>query len=262
MALGVISNELFVSETSENDKRVAISVSNSFKTFVSCFESVDNRNDMQIPTLSNNNLKCLLGICDYDSIVIAHQRNAVLVTGEMVPARFTQLNETKADVAGIADFLCLLRLPAIRLISLIAKMIEYRFNAAITPTVIIYLSNCYDNSDESTQKRILQDWSNLLQSLYEINDEKQRSNYKTTCVEVIRLLNGFKQGEGHPIVREYVMFSFHFNDYRLQLNIENGELVIETYHIDNANPLTPPKPVAKMRTSILDDEDYFPDGEL
>ena len=262
MTMGVISNDLIVSETSENDKRIAISVSNSFKTFVSCFESVDNRNDMQIPTLSNNNLKCLLGICDYDSIVIAHQRNAVLVTGEMVPARFTQLNETKADVAGIVDFLCLLRLPAIRLISLIAKMIEYRFNAAITPTVIIYLSNCYDNSDESTQKRILKDWRDLLQSLNEINDEKQRSNYKSTCVEVIKSLHGFKQGEAHPIVRQYIMFSFYFNDYRLQLSFEKGELVISTYHIDNANPSTPFEPVAKMRTSILDDEDHFPDGKL
>lgn len=141
-------------------------------------------------------------------------------------------------------------------------MIEYQFNAAITPTVIIYLSNCYDNSDESTQKRILQDWRDLLQSLNEINDEKQCSNYKSTCVEVIKSLHGFKQGEGHPIVREYVMFSFHFNDYRLQLNIENGELVIETYRIDNANPLTPPKPVAKMRTSVFNDEDHFPSGKL
>lgn len=112
MTMGVISNDLIVSETSENDKRIAISVSNSFKTFVSGFESVGNKNDMRIPKL-NNKLKFLLGICDYDSIVIAHQRNAVLITGEMVLARFTQLNETKADVAGIADFLCLLRLPAI-----------------------------------------------------------------------------------------------------------------------------------------------------
>lgn len=262
MTMGVISNNLIVSETSENEKRIAISMSNSFKTFVSGFESVDNKNDMQIPNLDNNNLKSLLGICDYDSIVIAHQRNAVLITGEMVPAKFTQLNETKSDVAGIADFLCLLKLPAIRLISLIHKMIEYRFNAAITPTVIIFLSNCYDNSDESTKKRILQDWRDLLQSLNEINDEKQRSNYKSTCVEVIKSLQGFKQGEGHPIVRQYVMFSFHFNDYRLQLSIEKGELVISTYHIDNANLSTPSKPITKMQTSILNDEDRFPDDKL
>lgn len=262
MTMGVISNDLIVSETSENDKRIAISVSNSFKTFVSGFESVDNKNDMQIPEFNVDKLKFLLGICDYDSIVIAHQRNAVLITGEMVPAKFTQLNETRADVAGIADFLCLLRLPAIRLISLIAKMIKYRFNAAITPTVIIYLSNCYDNSDESTQKRILQDWRDLLQSLNEINDEKQRSNYKSTCVEVIKSLHGFKQGEGHPIVRQYIMFSFHFNDYRLQLSIENGELVISTYHIDNANPSTPSEPITKMQTSILNDEDHCPDDKL
>lgn len=262
MTMGVISNNLFISETSENDKRIAINVSNSFKTFVSGFENVDNKNDMQIPKLNNKKLKFLLGICDYDSIVIAHQRNAVLITGEMVPARFTQLNETKADVAGIADFLCLLKLPAIRLISLIRKMIGYRFNAAITPTVIIYLSHCYDHSDESTKKRILQDWSDLLQSLNEINDEKQRSNYRSTCVEVIKLLNGFKQGEWHPIVKQYSMFSFLFNDFRLQLSIENGELVVSTYHIDNANPSTPSKPITKMQTSILDDEDHFPDGKL
>lgn len=262
MTMGVVSDNLFVSQSDENDKRSAIGASNSFMNFVSKLDSAENINDMQISKLNNNEIKILLGICDYDSIVIAHQRNAVLITGEMVPARFTQLNETKADVAGIADFLCLLGHPAIRLISLIHKMIEYRFNTAITPTVIIYLSDCYDNSDESTQKRILQDWRDLLQSLNEINDEKQRSNYKSTCFEVIKSLNGFKQEEGHPIVREYVMFSFHFNDYRLQLNVENGELVIETYHIDNANPLTPPKPIAKMRTSIYNDEDHFPDGKL
>lgn len=262
MTMGVVSDNLFVTQSDENDKRSAIGTSNSFMNFVSGFKSVDNKNDMQIPNLNNNDIKNLLGICDYDSIVIAHQRNAVLITGEMVPARFTQLNETKADVAGIADFLCLLKLPPIRLIGIIGKMIDYRFTAAITSTVIIYLTNCYDKSDLSTQERILQDWRNLLQSLNEINDEKQRSNYKSTCVEVIKSLHGFKQGEGHPIVREYVMFSFHFNDYRLQLSIENGELVISTYHIDNANPSTPSKSITKMQTSILVDEDHFPDGKL
>ncbi len=262
MTLGVVADNLFVFQSDEKDKRNTIGTSTSFKTFVSHFESVDNKNDMQIPKFNKNKLRFLLGICDYDSIVIAHQRNAVLITGEMIPARFTQLNETKADVAGIADFLCLLKLPAIRLICLIGKMIAYRFNAAITPTVIVYLSKCYDNSDESTQKRILQDWRDLLQTLNEINDEKQRSNYKSTCVEVIKLLDGFKQGEGHPIVREYVMFSFHFNGYKLQRSIENGELVISTYYIDNANSTTPSKLIAKMQASLLNDGEHFPDGKL
>lgn len=261
MTMGVVSDNLFVSQSDENDKRSAIVASNSFKTFVSGFESADNKKDMQIPKLNNNEIKILLGICDYDSIVIAHQRNAVLITGEMVPAGFTQLNETKTDVAGIADFLCLLRLPAIRLISLIGKMIECRFNAAITPTVIIYLSNCYDNSDESTQKRILQDWRDLLRFLNEINDEKERSNYKATCVEVIKSLHGFKIGEGHPIVREYTMFSFYFNDYRIHRSFENGKIISTVYQIDNANPSTPSKPIAKMQTSILVDEDHFPDDK-
>lgn len=153
MTMGVVSDNLFVSQSDENEKRSAIGASNSFMNFVSGLKSVENINDIQISKLNNNEIKNLLGICDYDSIVIAHQRNAVLVTGEMVSARFTQLNETKSNVVGIADFLCFLELPAIRLISLIGKMIEHRFNAAITPTVIIYLSNCYDNSDESTKKK-------------------------------------------------------------------------------------------------------------
>lgn len=257
MTMGVISNNLFVSEASENDKRNAISVSNSFKTFVAGFENVDNKNDMQIPKLNNNELKILLGICDYDSIVIAHQRNAVLITGEMVPARFTQLNETKADVAGIADFLCLLKLPAIRLISLIGKMIGYRFNAAITPTVIIYLSDCYDKSNSPTQEKIIKDWRNILLSLNKIIDEKQRNNYKSTCVEVMRLLNGFKQGEGHPIVREYTMFSFHYNDYRIHRSFENGKIISTVYQIDNANPTMPYKAISRMETKISFNEDSF-----
>ena len=58
------------------------------------------------------------------------------------------------------------------------------------------------------------------------------------------------------------MFSFHFNDYGLQLSIEKGELVISTYHIDNANPSTPSEPITKMQTSILNDEDLFTDGKL
>lgn len=257
MTMGVISNNLIVSETSENDKRIAISVSNSFKNFVSGFESVDNKNDMQIPKLDNNNLKLLLGICDYDSIVIAHQKNAVLITGEMVPAKFTQLNETKADVAGIADFLCLLKLHAIRLISIIGKMIVYRFNAAITPTVIIYLSNCYNKSDLSTQERIIKDWKDILLSLNNIIDEKQRSNYKTTCVEVIRLLNGFKQGEEHPIVREYIMFSFHYNDYRIHRSFENGKIISTVYKIDNVNPTMPFKAISRTETSITCNDEPF-----
>ena len=49
---------------------------------------------------------------------------------------------------------------------------------------------------------------------------------------------------------------------RLQLSVEKDDLVISTYHIDNANPSTPSEPIAKMQTSILNDEDHFPDSEL
>ena len=137
MSMKVDSDNLFVSKSDENNKRVTINAANSFMNFVSGFIGVENKNDMQLPQLNNKNMIDLLGICDYDSLIIAHQRKSVLVTGEMLPAEITLLNEIKADVVGIADFLCLLKLPAIRLISIIGKMIDYRFNAVITPTVII-----------------------------------------------------------------------------------------------------------------------------
>lgn len=257
MSVGVVSDNLFVSESDENNKRITIKAANSFMNFVSGFIDVENKNDMQIPQLNNNEMIDLLGICDYDSLIIAHQRKSVLVTGEMLPAEITQLNEMKADVVGIADFLCLLKLPAIRLISIIGKMIDYRFNAAITPTVIIYLSNCYDASDVSTQERIIKDWENLLNSLNQILDENQRNNYKSTCIEVIRLLNGFKQGEGHPIVRAYIMFSFHYNDYRIHHSFENGKIISTVYKIDNASSTMPSKAISRIETSISFNEDSF-----
>ncbi len=140
-------------------------------------------------------------------------------------------------------------------------MIDYRFNVAITPTVIIYLSNCYDKSDLSTQERIINDWRDILLSLNKIIDEKQRNNYKSTCIEVIRLLNGFKQGEGHPIVREYLMFSFHYNDYRIYRSFENGKIISTVYQINNANPTMPPKAISRMETTISFNNDSFPNDK-
>ena len=101
------------------------------------------------------------------------------------------------------------------------------------------------------------DWKDILLSLNNIIDEKQRSNYKTTCVEVIRLLNGFKQGEEHPIVREYIMFSFHYNDYRIHRSFENGKIISTVYKIDNVNPTMPFKAISRTETSITCNDEPF-----
>lgn len=97
-------------------------------------------------------------------------------------------------------------------------------------------------------------------SLNKIIDEKQRNNYKSTCAEVIRLLNGFKQGEGHPIVREYTMFSFYYNDYRIHRSLENGKIISTVYQIDNVNPTKPSKAISRIETPIFVNDDTFLDN--
>jgi hypothetical protein len=153
--MAVRDDKIQIFESAETDKRERVREAIDFKNYVAKFKCVENTQDMVIQEVQNENIIGLVGICDYDAVVLAHARGAVLVTGEMTVACLTKLDVTITDVAGIADFLCLIGIPVMRMFDVIRQMLECRFYAALTPTVITYISNAYDEADEDEKKKIM-----------------------------------------------------------------------------------------------------------
>jgi len=220
----VRDNKVMIIESTEDVKRENARQAIDFMNYVTTFKSVENTKDVVFAGLQSEDFAKIIGICDYDAVNLAHMRDAVLVTGEMMVAGLTKLDATKADVAGIADFLCFIGIPVVKLFDVVSQMFKYRFYAAITPTVIIYISKAYNSGDETEKIAITNSWNNILQIPEELADENYRSKFKMACLEIMRLLRESGIDLDHPIIRAFSLASFYYNDYKIEYCFENGSL--------------------------------------
>ena len=231
-SMDVREDKVRIIESTENAKRENAHQAIDFMKYVSVFTSVVNTQDVVITELHNQNITRIIGICDYDSVILANTRKSVLVTGEMMVAGFTKIDATKADVAGISDFLCLIGIPVMKLFSAIRQMFKYRFYAAITPTVIAYISKAYDTGDEIKKTAIEKEWNNILKIPESLADENYFSKFKIECLEIIPLLKESNIDLSNPILRAFNLATFYYNDYRLEYHKENGKLCCMVVKID------------------------------
>ncbi len=218
----VEEDDFFVFEYSENDKRENVRLAVDFKKYVSLFSGLDNDKDIVVEQLSGRDIIQVIGICDYDAISLAHNRDAVLVTCEMMTAELTKLTAAKTDVSGIIDFLCLIEVPIVKLFDIIKQLINYRFYAIFTPTVIKYVSDMYDGSSEAEKTEVIKKWNEILNEPKKLDDENFLSKFKMSCLESYRFLVDAKLVREHPIISSFCLAVFYYNDYRIQLSVVNG----------------------------------------
>lgn len=219
-------------ESGEDVKRENIRQAIGLKKFISGFSIMENQHDIIIQELQSKDIMEIIGISDYDALALAHTRGAVLITGEMLVAGLTKLEAAKADVAGVADFLCLLGMPIMRLFDIIKQMLQYRFYAAITPTVTLYIRDQYDIANEAEREKITEAWNDILQIVKNLEDESYRERFKEACLETMRLLGEDGVDLGHPILQAFCWASFYYNDLRIKYYIENGTLYYNVVQID------------------------------
>lgn len=231
-SLSVQDEKVQLFESEEEVKRENIRQAMRFKNYVSGFSIIENKQDMIIQELQNEDITEVIGICDYDALMLAHTRGAVLITGEMLVAGFTKLDAIKADVAGIADFLCLIGMPIMKLFDVMRQMFQYRFYAVITPTVTLYIRNHYDIADEAEKQEIVEKWNDVLQMPKNLKDENYRNRFKGACFETMRMLKEEEVDLRHPILQAFYWAAFYYNDYRINYYIENGTFYYDIVQID------------------------------
>ena len=231
-SLAVRDEKVQFFESGEDVKRENIRQAIGFRKFISGFSIIENMHDIIIQELQSKDIMEIIGISDYDALALAHTRGAVLITGEMLVAGLTKLEAAKADAAGIADFLCLLGIPIMRLFDIINRMMQYRFYAAITPTVALHVRDQYDIANVAERGKIAEAWNDILQIVKNLEDENYREKFKEACLETMRLLGEDNVDLRHPILQAFYWASFYYNDLRINYYIEEGALYYNVVRID------------------------------
>lgn len=204
----------------------------TFKQYVAKLTSVENTQDTVISGLSNISLTELVGICDYDALIIAHTRGAVLVTCEMMTAGLTLLDPVKSETVGIADFLCMMGLEVTTLLDTLKKMLHYRFRAAITPTVIQHVIEVYDAAKDEEKQTIERIWIEVLEVPGSLGDDHYLKAFTSACFETIQLLKMERLFSRHPIIYAFNWAVFRYNGGRIEWTIQEGKLYYRLIHGD------------------------------
>lgn len=221
--MGVVDDHFFVVESSEEDKAQYMQDAVSFKEYCNSFTERDNTSDLIIKNTTPINIKDILGIADYDSIVIAKNEQRVLVTAEMMVAGIAGMPEIGVDAVCIIDFLTSISKSSDELLGYIRTMVDLRFAIPFTSKTIQCLENYYSAGNEETRKSI------CIQMEAILNVPLEDDTYKSRILLVIRDCMTSMQSESElisPILRLLLAYAFTCFEKKSSFSImEDGKLL-------------------------------------
>ena len=223
--LGVKNAEVYVHENSECEKNQYISNIVEFESYCDSFRTIDNYKDLQFTDAEHIDIKEILGIADYDSMIIAQNDNRVFVSAESLISGIAQMPEVNVKVVCIAEFLTSITQNADELLGYIHRMVEFKFTVPFTFQTIYKLGMCFDEGDEESRKVLYERWKYILE--IPLKDEK----YKNTLLPIIQdCVVNFQEGEIkiNPIWSCLITYGLKYSGQEIQLySNEDGELCIE-----------------------------------
>lgn len=232
-SLGVRDEQVQFTRLTEDKIRDGIQKAVAFRQYVSAITSVENTQDTVIPELRNIDLTELVGICDYDALILAHTRGAILVTCEMMTAGLTLMETVKSDAVGIADFLCMIGLETTSLLNTLEQMIQYRFRAVITPTVIHHMIEVYDMAKGEEKQAIEKAWIKVLEVPGSLTDKHYLKVFTGACFETIQLLKMEGLFTPHPIIYAFSRAVFYYHGGRIEWSLQEGKLYYRVIYVDS-----------------------------
>lgn len=229
-SLGVQGEQVQIFQPPEEAIRKVIQDAAAFKRYTASLPTVENTKDAMLPELRGSSLPELIGICDYDALVLAHTRGAVLVTCEMITAGLTQLRTVRSRAIGLADFLCKIGLEITALLDALKRMLQYRFCAVITPTVIQHMIEAYNTAGDVEKRTIEQAWKDVLEVPSSLDDDNYLRIFISTCIETIQILHTAGLFSQHPIIAIFNWAVFCYSGGRVELGIKEGKLYYRIVH--------------------------------
>lgn len=232
--LGVNEGQVFFVEENETSKRKTISEANGLKLYCDDFESVGNVSDIRITNHEELDLKEILGLADYEALVIAKNKDLILVSAEVPLTAITAVEEISVNVLCIADFLAAFTKNEVALLEFIHKLVEHRFVLAITDCVVDRIMSAYIQADEETRKQILNKWEDILK--LPISDDEYKLALAAVISENILQNDKHRNDFLNPVIQMLIQYVYKYLGLAFTIGVrENGELYVQTFQIEESN---------------------------
>ncbi|MGM9587324.1 MAG: Fic/DOC family protein [Candidatus Limivicinus sp.] len=103
--IGIQDGQLYLVESSEDEKMKNMDEAVKLKEYCAKFVLAENYNDLLLQFPENIQIKDVLGISDYDALLIAKDRKAILVASEPITSMVGSLDGINVTTIGLVDFL-------------------------------------------------------------------------------------------------------------------------------------------------------------
>lgn len=230
--IGVQNGQLYLSESSDDDKHAIMQSAVSIKTFAHKIKSINNGVDLYLCGDPQFDCKEFLGIGDYDNIAIAKDNESVLVTFEAVISGFAGFKGINVKTIGLADFVAFVCDDPNKLLDYVKRMFELRFMLPITQAVLQKTITLYESMSVQEQESFTDRWDQILD--IPLQDEKYKSiiaeQARNTYVQMYETVS-----VSSPIWRVFVRHTLDYLGYKIQLSMTpNGEIDVNLVKADNS----------------------------
>lgn len=160
--MNVIENQLFIMEDTEDVKRERMRNVTYIKEYIEKFPSIENVVDIaEDQVVNSENIKKIVGICDYDAIAISISEKKCLVAEEVFFTYLSKRENAIYKVSNIVDFLINMEIDCRKLIKYIIRLVEYSFEIFITKEAVEYII-CNIQPESIYNEEIVSQWNELL----------------------------------------------------------------------------------------------------
>lgn len=221
----VRNEQLYFVESTENEKDQSMKEAVEFKRYSEKYTTLDNDSDLHLDNDSHSIIKEMLGISDYDSIIIAKNNGRILVTAEEIVSRICHMPEINVPTNGIANFLAKETNDIDKLLMYVRKMVEYKCTVPFTIHTINRILDFFEEANQEEKKSIIEQWSEILQ--LPIEDEQYKSVMIACIQNCLAYLNS-EEDRLTPIGKSLLFFWLKYTRQKILVNRnENGEFITQ-----------------------------------
>ena len=225
-SLGVYDGKTFINESTEEEKNKQMQDAVALKELCGRFETRNNFNDLQNAESAHKDIKTLLGIVDYDAIVLAKNTGRTLVTVEPLITALASIPEISATTTCIVDFLTNTCSDVFELLQYIKKLVNYRFVVPFTNTVIDKLANEYEDSEQDKRTAIIDEWREILRLPCE--DSGYKKILMPLCRDIFAKQINNGSDTNNQVLDSMIMAFLAYGDYSVELSMsEDGQINAE-----------------------------------
>lgn len=221
--MGIEDDRLYLIENTEVDKQQYMQEAVELKAYCEKFFVIDNDQDLHVENEYKFDIKEVLGITDYDSIIIARNKRKILVTAEMIVSAIAKVPDIDVKFVCIADFIARESRTAEELLAIVRRMIEFKFTVPFTTNTIYRIMEFFNNSEEEEKRKILSQWLEMLNLPIgdKVYSELMHSHIRE-CISKLKTSEDWLT----PIVGCLISIWFKYSGHKIEVGLdEEGKLI-------------------------------------